>query len=125
MSAKTCTCTRWNLTRLPCPYGVVNILDKNEPIKDYVVDYYKVETYKNIYFYYINTTGPEDHWNEVAGGGDVLPSNFIKKKKRGRETMARRNEDEELEKQRGVVAQSAKDKRAEKKICRIFKKGNI
>lgn len=29
MSAKTCTCRRWDLTGLPCHHGVVSILGNN------------------------------------------------------------------------------------------------
>ena len=114
MQKKSCTCRRWDLTGLPCPHALVSIHENSDKVEDYVNVYYKVETFKNVYSYFINPTNLEDHWPDVMNGGEVLPPNIVKKK-RGRKPKLRRKEAEELEKQKQAEAQRKTERRSAKK----------
>ena len=65
-------CRRWDLTGLPCPHALVSIHGNSDKVEDYVNVYYNVETFKNVYLYFINPTNPEDHWSDVMNGSEVL-----------------------------------------------------
>lgn len=80
---KSCMCRRWDLTRLPFPHSLVSIHGNSDKVEDFVNVYYKVETFKNVYSYFINPTNPEDHWLDVMNGGEVLPPKIVKKKREG------------------------------------------
>ncbi|WMV43843.1 hypothetical protein MTR67_037228 [Solanum verrucosum] len=71
MKAKSCTCRRWELTGLPCPYAFACIIGNSERVEDYVDTFYTIETFKNVYSHYINPTNPEDHWPEVVDCGEA------------------------------------------------------
>ena len=73
---------------MPCPHALVSIHGNSDKVEDYVNVYYKVETFKNVYSYFINPTNPEDHWPDVMNGGEVLPPNIVRKK-RGRKHKLR------------------------------------
>ncbi|XP_006360823.2 uncharacterized protein [Solanum tuberosum] len=129
MQKKSCTCSRWDLTGLPCPHALVSIHGNSDKVEDFVNVYYKVETFKNVYSYFINPTNPEDHWPDVMNGGEVLPPKIVKKNI-GRKPKLRRKEVEELEKQKKAEAQRQAERRSVKKDeesapKKLSKKGSI
>ncbi|WCJ18591.1 hypothetical protein M5689_000929 [Euphorbia peplus] len=42
----TCTCRRWQLTRLPCAHDISSIQGNNQQVKQFVPSCYYVSTYK-------------------------------------------------------------------------------
>ncbi|KAH0632870.1 hypothetical protein KY284_035656 [Solanum tuberosum] len=129
MQKKSCTCSRWDLTGLPCPHALVSIHGNSDKVEDFVNVYYKVETFKNVYLYFINPTNPEDHWPDVMNGGEVLPPKIVKKNI-GRKPKLRRKEVAELEKQKKAEAQRQAERRSVKKDeesapKKLSKKGSI
>ena len=73
MQKGSCKCRKWNLTYMHCRRALVSIHENGDRVEDYVNVYYKVETFKNVYPYFINPTNPKDHCPEVMNGGEVLP----------------------------------------------------
>jgi len=97
MQKGSCTCRIWDLIGLPCPHALVSIHGNGDRVEDYVNVYYKVETFKNVYSYFINSTNLEDHLPKVMIDGEVLPPKIVRNK-RGRKPKLRRKEAEELQK---------------------------
>uniref|UniRef100_A0A3Q7EGY0 SWIM-type domain-containing protein n=1 Tax=Solanum lycopersicum TaxID=4081 RepID=A0A3Q7EGY0_SOLLC len=70
MQKGSCTCRKWDLTGLPCPHALVSIHENGDRVEDNVSVYYKVETFKNVYSHFINSTNHEDRWPDVMNGGE-------------------------------------------------------
>ncbi|KAH0781739.1 hypothetical protein KY290_001337 [Solanum tuberosum] len=87
---------------------------KIERVEDYVDTFYTIETFKNVYSYYINPTNLEDHLPKVVDCGEVIPPKIVKKN-RGRKPKSRKKEPKELEKKTNIEAIGKAEKRAEQK----------
>ncbi|KAG5605465.1 hypothetical protein H5410_026957 [Solanum commersonii] len=81
MQKGSCTYRIWDLTCLPCPYALVSIHGNGDRVEDYVNIYYKVETFKNVYSYFINSTNLEDHLPKVMNDGEILPPKIESRQK--------------------------------------------
>ena len=89
---RTCSCKVWDLTRIPCKYGVTAIFVKREKPEDYThLCYYKdayVETYKT-------PIPPMPGQSEWMSNGQPKPVAFVVYKPPGRPPMKRKRDADE------------------------------
>ena len=62
LTKKECTCRIWDLTGIPCKYGVLAIYNNREQSKDYLHDFYLKEAYLEIYSEIIHPMPGQDEW---------------------------------------------------------------
>ncbi|XP_028055984.1 uncharacterized protein LOC114260129 [Camellia sinensis] len=63
---RTCTCFKWDLTEILCPYGVAAIFFQKARVKDYVHAYFKKETFLKTYEPLINPLNGLDMWPKTG-----------------------------------------------------------
>ena len=89
---RTCSCKVWDLTRIPCKYGVTAIFVKREKPEDYThLCYYKdayVETYKT-------PIPPMPGQSEWMSNGQPKPVAFVVYTPPGRPPMKRKRDADE------------------------------
>ncbi|KAL7206726.1 hypothetical protein ACSBR2_019440 [Camellia fascicularis] len=69
---RTSTCFKWDLTGIPCPYGVTAIFFQKDRVEDYVHAYFKKETLLRTYEPLINLMNGPDLWPKT-GCDPLLP----------------------------------------------------
>lgn len=62
LTAKTCTCRRWDLSGIPCQHAIAAIYAKEHDPTDYVDDWYSQTKYIDAYEPIIHPIAGEDHW---------------------------------------------------------------
>ncbi|CAL2230327.1 unnamed protein product [Prunus armeniaca] len=75
LRAKTCSCIRWDLCRIPCPHAIFAIFYRNEDIEDYVDKLYKKDAYLKTYGPIIGPVHSIDQWPR-SGLAAIKPPNF-------------------------------------------------
>ncbi|KAL0379271.1 UNVERIFIED_CONTAM: hypothetical protein Sradi_3232600 [Sesamum radiatum] len=109
----TCTCRKWDLTGIPCNYGMSAICSQSLEPEDFVNKCYSVETFFEVYKHAILPVNGPQLWTKT-GIIPPLPPNFGRRS--GRPSKARRFElDEPINKgkkrQRGQKKQPTRLKR--------------
>ncbi|CAL2257742.1 unnamed protein product [Prunus armeniaca] len=94
LRAKTCSCRRWNLYRIPCPHVISTIFQRCENPTAYVDDCYKPQTYMKAYEPVIHPIPSMDHWNKC---GLPLIKHPLCKQQPGRPKSVRTKEPCEVE----------------------------
>ena len=62
---RTCTCGKWQLTRIPCGLGVIAIYKDKGRLKNYVDSCYSKKTFLKCYGYHINSMLGEEIWPKL------------------------------------------------------------
>ncbi|KAG8372627.1 hypothetical protein BUALT_Bualt12G0086300 [Buddleja alternifolia] len=70
----TCSCTKWELSGIPCKHALSAIHTQRLDPDDFVHPCYHVETYARVYSHFICPVNGPDKWKKT-GKGDILPPN--------------------------------------------------
>ncbi|KAK8576417.1 hypothetical protein V6N13_032339 [Hibiscus sabdariffa] len=62
LEAHTCSCRKWDLTGIPCPYAISVILMREQRPESYVDDCYKTKTQQAIYSHMIHPVRGPNQW---------------------------------------------------------------
>ena len=65
MEKHSCAFNRWDLTGIPYKHAVNAIAFKKERAKDYVLDFYKTDTYIALYSHHIQPCNGPDLWSDA------------------------------------------------------------
>ncbi|KAL5727700.1 hypothetical protein ACHQM5_000865 [Ranunculus cassubicifolius] len=87
-----CTCRQWNLSGMPCRHSVAAILYMQDNPDMYVSKWFKVETYKKSYGFFLQPLNGEKLWSKQSGM-HILPP--IDKRMPGRPKKNRRKDPNE------------------------------
>ncbi|KAL2541719.1 SWIM-type domain-containing protein [Abeliophyllum distichum] len=92
--ARTCACSRWDLTGNPCGYACAAIMHYRVDLSKYVNDCYKVHTYLNCYENIVMPINGEKLWH-IVEKDHIKPLSWIVCKK-GRRQKKKRRQIEEI-----------------------------
>lgn len=95
---RTCACNLWQISGIPCKYGMRAILHAKEDPHKYVSSWYSVEVYKRAYSSNIKSIPDPEQWPEPE---TVLPEIAPPVMKRGAGRPCRNRRREEDEQQKG------------------------
>ncbi|XP_058745795.1 uncharacterized protein LOC131618634 [Vicia villosa] len=62
LKQETCACRKWDLTGIPCSHSITCIWQNKKKPEDYVSEYYRKDTFKNIYSHIIYPTNGPQLW---------------------------------------------------------------
>ncbi|KAJ1406287.1 Zinc finger, PMZ-type [Sesbania bispinosa] len=71
---RTCTCTEWQMTGIPCSHVVAAILDERGRPENYVDEIFSKETFLKAYDWHIHPMPGEEDWHE-CNYDEILPPN--------------------------------------------------
>ena len=71
---KTCNCTVWNLTGIPCKYGVATIFVNHEKPEEYTHSYYYKDTYVKTYKTPIPPMSGQSEWISSGQPAPIAPT---------------------------------------------------
>ena len=73
LTRKCCSCRVWDLTGIPCKYGVATIYKNLERPEDYVHACYRKDAYMAAYKEMITLLPGQDEWIETNQPASVAP----------------------------------------------------
>ena len=74
---RSCSCQRWQITRLPCTHALCFIHSmRNRSVEDYIDDYYSVDKFKKAYEHVISPMTDRNQWPDVDLGFKLWPPRF-------------------------------------------------
>ena len=100
LTARTCTCRKWDLSGLPCNHAVSAIYRSGSYPEDYVSDFYKRPMYYKAYRPVFNPM-PQQHGWTKTDTEDIMPPDF-KDHLKGRRQEKRRKGQHEVPKPRST-----------------------
>ncbi|KAH7861243.1 hypothetical protein Vadar_023663 [Vaccinium darrowii] len=128
LNMRECSCRRWELSGIPCAHAISCICFNKEDIEGYVLDWFKVETYRKCYAPLIYPTNDPNMWSPTGYPAIVPPQ---QRRPAGRPKKLRRKEPDEPKKgsklrRSGftVVCQRCKRTRHNKRTCKRVVGGN-
>ncbi|GAV61111.1 SWIM domain-containing protein, partial [Cephalotus follicularis] len=63
LDKRSCSCYRYNLTRIPCAHAMNAFMFERRKVEEYVSDYYQRETYLKTYSHGIDPVKGQESWD--------------------------------------------------------------